>query len=673
MMAEQHAGEGRGQWGSRAGFILAASGSAVGLGNIWKFPYITGENGGGIFVLIYLVCILLVGIPIMMAEIMIGRAAQKQPVAAFHTLQGKRTGWAGIGWLGVVAGFIILSYYIVVAGWAMDYTIKSAANFTGPIEDAAEVAGVEHRTSTTLAEMQETLGKRHAEKSKDRKDAVSAIRAELKPSYWDAHELYEAGLASGGAEDLEQIKSRQEAWRDADAVVLEFVANLVHRVEEANAEAEAAEKDKPADVLKLAGLSALQAEPPAEDVVQKYNEVRAVLFEREDDDFSQKVIAAQELTSRLEAETRKALEEARAHYAQLAAENPAAVRTEAEDLVRREHIFEKVQATFLAVAQDGWMSSFWMVIFMMITVIIVSRGVSKGIERACKLLMPTLLILILVMVVYGVFQPGFGEAISFVFKPDLEKLEASGVLEALGHAFFTLSLGMGAMITYGSYQKSKGGLASQSVTIAGLDTAIALLACLMIFPIIFTYDQDASKGPGLVFMSMPLAFAEMGSGGMLLSIMFFGLLVFAALTSAISLLEVVVSYFIDERGWSRRRAAWTMGGCILAFGMLSAFAADPDFSLSGWKASYNNTDFFTTMDYLASNWMLPLGGLFISIYAGWVMPKKLRNAEVEGLAPALFMGWLISVRFIAPALVIVVLLQKVGILDADELLHGLFH
>ncbi len=348
------------------------------------------------------------------------------------------------------------------------------------------------------------------------------------------------------------------------------------------------------------------------------------------------------------------------------------VRGEAEDAARRGYTRERVEATFGAVAGDGWLSLFWTSIFMVITIVIVAGGIARGIERACLILMPALFILLLVLVVYGMFQRGFGEAVSFVFKPDATKLQPSGVLAALGQAFFSLSLGMGAMITYGSYQKTKQQLVGQSITIAGLDTAVALLACLMIFPIVFSFDQEPASGPGLVFLSMPLAFAEIGKAGMFLSTIFFGLLVFAALTSSISLLEVVASYFIDERKWSRPKAVWLIGGLIFLFSVPSAFANDADFAMTGWAASYG-TDFFSTMDYLATNWMLPLGGFFIAVYAGWVMPQQLRSAELQGLAPAFFAGWLALVRFVAPAMVILILLQSIGILDADELLHGLFH
>ncbi|MFG0330910.1 MAG: sodium-dependent transporter [Phycisphaerales bacterium] len=585
----------RGQWASRAGFILAAAGSAVGLGNLWKFPYITGENGGGLFVLIYLFCILLVGIPIMMAEIMIGRAAQKQPVGAFHELQGRRTGWASVGWLGVITGFVILSYYIVVAGWAMDFTIKSAVNFTQPIHDEAEIEAIAYGASTSLDEMRESLVETRAGRA-SRPRAVT-IRQDAKPSVWIAYDEYRAALAIIGDDAEARERLLVDPLRRA-------------QVEEAEA-----------------------------------------------------------LLERIAEAQRQARADAQVYYADWSEDE---IRREASTERRRAVIFDRIQSAFLDVATDGWTSTFWAAIFMLVTILIVAGGVSSGIERTCRILMPLLFVLILVMVVYGMFKPGFGEAVSFIFKPDITKLQASGVLEALGHAFFTLSLGMGAMITYGSYQRTKEALTSESVTIAGLDTTIALLACLMIFPITFSYGQDPNAGPGLVFMSMPLAFAEIGRGGMLLALLFFGLVVFAALTSSISLLEVVSSYFIDERGWRRPKAVWTLGLTIFAFSIPSAFSLDPNFVMGGWESS-TGKNFFDTMDYMASNWMLPLGGLLISIYAGWVMPKRLRDAELGSLSSGLTMGWLLLVRFVAPALVLVVLAQKVGLLDADEFFHGLFH
>lgn len=584
----------RGKWGSSFGFILAAAGSAVGLGNIWKFPYITGENGGGLFVLIYLACIAVVGLPIMAAEIMIGRAAQKQPVGAFRVLQGKKTAWSGIGWLGVVTGFIILSYYVVVAGWAMDYTLKSVVNFSSSIKEESVLEAKDYRATASDQDMitllAEKEGARHA------KDEATKLRNDAKPSVWADHAIVAATLASveerGGAVEL----AKQRLFEDGE-LKLHY-----ERGEEL-----------------LAEIAALK---------------------------ERSIAAATERISALP---------------------PADLHTAAEDHTRRAEIFKRVKSRFGALATDGWTSTFWAALFMMITILIVAGGISGGIERACKLLMPTLITLILIMVVYGAFQPGFGEAISFVFKPDISKLHAGGVLEALGHAFFTLSLGMGAMITYGSYQASKKGLVSQSVLIVIFDTGIALLACMMMFPILFSYGQEAGAGPGLVFMSMPLAFAEIGAGGMLLSVLFFGLLVFAALTSGISLLEVVCSYFIDEKGWSRRRAAWVIGTIVFLFGLPVAFGDTPGFLLASWKGGFG-LNYFDTVDYLASNWLLPLGGLFVAIYAGWVMPARFRDVEFDGAGPVLVYGWLMLIRFVAPILVIVVLLQKVGILRIQELM-----
>jgi NSS family neurotransmitter:Na+ symporter len=587
--------EQRGRWGTRAGFILAAAGSAVGLGNIWKFPYITGENGGGLFVLIYLFCIGLVGVPIMMAEIMIGRAAQKQPVEAFRTLQGRRTSWASVGWLGVLAGFIILSYYITVAGWAMDYTLKSIANFTTPINEVAQQESTNYRAFASLESMRDTLIGRHT--TKEAKPMVDDIRRSIRPSALKTYARYQEALTTAGRTDLAKSRLLQD-----DEI------------------REAVQAAEPA-MIEIAVV---------EDAVRQEISARYALIPEDE------------------------------------------IRDEAQEYKLREVMAREVGASFNAVATNGWMTAFWALLFMAITITIVARGIASGIERTCRILMPLLLVLILVMVIYGASTEGFAAALDFIFRPDVHKLRPSGVLEALGHAFFTLSLGMGAMITYGSYQTSKRGLAGQSITIAGLDTGIALLACLMIFPIIMTYDQEPAAGPGLVFESMPLAFAELGRTGMLLGIIFFGLVAVAALTSSISLLEVVASYFIDSLGWSRARAAWLLGGAILLFGLPTAFSYDPGFKMQGWAESYP-APFFDTLDYMATNWMLPLGGLLIAIYAGWVMPARLRNAELAGLSPALTTGWLLLVRFVAPALVIIVLIQKVGILDADELLHGMFN
>ena len=585
----------RGQWATRTGFILAASGSAVGLGNIWKFPYITGENGGGLFVIIYLFCIALVGLPILIAEIMIGRAAQAQPIEAFKKLQGGRTGWSMVGWLGVIAGFIILSFYIVVAGWAMDYTLKSIVGFTNNIGDKAQKDAMVYRATESMDQMRAALiqDEAHLELESSKK----AWRRQFSPSTWEMYDDYNTARDAADDESLKQRLLEDPA-----------IAESVEKVESA--------------------LPQLQG-------------------------------------------SQQAIKEAAA--AKINAMDDLQIRDAAETLKRRQLIREDVTTLFLNLLGDGWTSTFWACIFMFTTILIVATGVGGGIERACRILMPLLMACIVALVIYGIFQPGFARAIDFVFSPDPTALEPRGVLEALGHAFFTLSLGMGCMITYGSYQQSKSkGLVSESVTIACLDTAIALLACLMMFPIIFSYGQDPSAGPGLVFMSMPLAFAEMGTLGMLLGIIFFGLLVFAALTSAISLLEVTASYLIDSKNWTRQRAAWTMGGAIFLVGIITAFANSKGFLMSSWLPGYGQT-FFDTMDLLTSNWMLPLGGLFIAIYAGWIMPARIRQAELCDLNGGIAGTWLFLVRFIAPILVVIVLLDKVGLIDVNEISFNLMN
>ncbi|MDP7070957.1 MAG: sodium-dependent transporter [Phycisphaerales bacterium] len=583
----------RTHWGSRLGFILAASGSAVGLGNIWKFPYITGENGGGLFVLIYLVCIAMVGLPILVAEIMIGRAAQAQPVEAFKRLQGGPTAWTAVGWLGIVSGFLILSFYIIVAGWAMDYTLKSVAGFTNPIGERAEEAALVYRATEPIDQMRSTLTTSIAEEPVA--DAIKDWRRRFSPSTANAWDDYQHAMSFSGV--------------DADLLL----------------------------------------EDPV--IAEAVNTVQPEVPDREAAVASARAAASEEV----------------------AAMSDEAVRDAATTLKRRALISGEVTTVFTGLLGDGWTSTFWAGIFMFMAILVVATGVGTGIERTCSTLMPLLMLCIVALVVYGAFQPGFGRAVSFVFTPDPNAVEPRGVLEALGHAFFTLSLGMGAMLTYGSYQRSRsGGLLGESIAIAGLDTAIALLACLMMFPIIFSYGQDPSGGPGLVFMSMPLAFAEMGALGMMLGIVFFGLLVFAALTSAISLLEVVASYLIDARNWTRMRAAWTMGIAIFGFGIITAFANAEGFKMVSWLPGYGQS-FFDTMDLLTSNWMLPLGGLFVALYAGWVMPERIRAAELSDLSGPIAGAWLFLIRFVAPLLVIVVLLDKAGLIDVNELFFNILH
>lgn len=449
----------RAQWGSRLGFILAAAGSAVGLGNIWKFPYITGENGGGLFVLVYLACIALVGMPIMMAEIFIGRETQCSPVGAFRSLSKPRSPWILTGWLGVVTGLFILSFYSIVAGWSMHYVYLSATN------------------------------------------------------------------AFGG-------------------------------------------------------------------------------------------------------------------------KTP-----------------DEIGNTFGEVASSAGINVGWHLAFMALTIIIVIGGIKTGIERASRILMPALFIMLIALLIRASTTEGFPRAFSFVFGFHSEDLTATGVLEALGHAFFTLSLGMGAMITYGSYLKKSDDIVGVSFAVGILDTLVALLACLVLFPIVFTHGMDPGSGPGLVFASMPIAFSQM-AGGAIWAVIFFVLLFFAALTSAISLLEVVASYFIDELGWARWKAATVCGGFIALLGIPSGLANGGAAIFSSKMAEGPiGKDWMTLLDDLTSQWMLPMGGLFIALFVAWRVGDKAREHGFKtGCRFAkLYAGWVILLRYLVPIGVLAVFLNKIGV------------
>jgi NSS family neurotransmitter:Na+ symporter len=438
--------------------VLAAAGSAIGLGNIWKFPYITGRNGGGAFVLVYLACVALVGLPVMVAEILLGRASQKSPVTAFRNLSRPGSPWVLFGLLGVAGSFLLLSYYSVVAGWALYYSWLS---LTGEL--------------------------------------VARGPDGMQP-------LFETLYASGP---------------------LNIGAHLV---------------------------------------------------------------------------------------------------------------------------------------FMGLTILVVLGGVAKGLERWSRILMPALLVMMLILLGRAFMLEGFGRGFEFVFGLHTEQLSGRGVLEALGQAFFTLSLGMGAMITYGSYLRREDDIMSAAITISALDTLIALLAAIVLFPIIFTYGMQPAQGPGLVFITIPIALAQMPGGSFLASV-FFLLLVFAALTSSISMLEVATSYFIDENHWSRAKATLISGAAVAAIGIPSALAGGPGFFGAGMNALVG-ANWFDAADYLVSNWMLPLGGLGISLFTAWRLDDAIRHDHflAGSKLKVFYQAWLALLRFVVPFAIVLVLLHALGIL-----------
>ncbi|MDH3891484.1 MAG: sodium-dependent transporter [candidate division Zixibacteria bacterium] len=436
----------RGNWTGHLGFILAATGSAIGLGNIWKFPYITGDYGGGAFVLVYLICVVIVGLPLMVAELIVGRRTQENPVGAFQRLHKTGSVWQATGWLGVASGFLILSFYSIVAGWALAYIFKAIGGFAG--------------------------------------------------------------------------------------------------------------------------------------------------------------------TS------------------------------------------EQIQAEFGTLVTSPGQSIFWHSLFMLMCVGIVIGGVKRGIERWSKILMPTLFAILLGLMFYGLFFTNGGmQALNFLFKPDFSKLTAEGVLSALGHAFFTLSLGMGCMITYGSYMKRGTSLTRDAIAVSLLDTLVALVAGVAIFSMVFHYGMEPGQSVGLIFKTLPVLFADIGPW---ISVPFFVLLTFAAVTSGISLLEVVVSYFVDERKWSRISATLVMGASIWLVGVCSA--------MSSWTVPFTDgRGWFDFFDVLTTNYMLPIGGFLTCLFVAYVM-KDADRADEFGSRGTLYMGLRFFLKYITPIAVFVVILHGLELL-----------
>ena len=427
-----------GAWIGKWTFILAATGSAVGLGNIWGFPYKAGTNGGGAFVLIYLGCILIIGIPIMISEIIIGRKAGNSPINAMKNvaLESKSSSsWQIVGWSGIFAGILILSFYSVIAGICLNYIFISATS-------------------------------------------------------------------SSALSSTDQFSN-----------VISSPVNLI----------------------------------------------------------------------------------------------------------------------------------FWHTLFIVMTALIVSAGIKDGIGRMVKILMPMLGFLMIFMVVYSMINGDFAKAISFLFAPDFSNVTSDTLLQAMGQAFFSLSLGMGSIMAYGAYMPKDQQVVSSSFTVASLDTLIAMLAGLAIFPIIFAFNLEPNSGPGLVFVSMLSAFNQM-QFGQFIGPLFFILLSVAALSSSISLLEPGVAYLSEEGILSRKRSAqiisffiWILGiGSALSFSVWSDVDIIPD------------KNFLDSMDFIANQILLPLGGMFIAIFVGWFMKESLIKDEIGQTNNVLYLMWRFFVKFIAP-------------------------
>lgn len=444
-------------WSSKTGFILAAVGSAVGLGNIWKFPYMVGESGGAAFVLIYLACVFIIGLPLLSSEWLLGRKGQQNPMNSLKTvaIENKRSkNWAVVGLIGIVVAWLILSFYSVIGGWSLAYIFESAIG------------------------------------------SFSDISAKNSGTLFDG-----------------------------------FLSN-------------------------------------------------------------------------------------------------------------------------------AWAIVAWHTLFMILVMIIVARGVAKGLERAAKIMMPTLVILLLILVFYGAGTKGFSSAINFLFAPDWSKLTPDIILAALGHAFFTLSLGMGIMLAYGSYLDKSVNIVRSAGVVVVLDTVIALIAGIAIFPVVFSHSElSASAGPGLIFQTLPVAFGSLPFGS-LFATLFFIMLSFAALTSAISLLEPVVELLQEKAKMNRKVATLVAMGSVWFLGLGSAFSVN----IWGGFHLLGDMNIFDSLDYITSKFMMPIAGFLAIVFVGWFMNKEDVRKELE-MDIYDFSLWNMLLKYVAPISIAIIFLAGIfGIL-----------
>jgi NSS family neurotransmitter:Na+ symporter len=328
---------------------------------------------------------------------------------------------------------------------------------------------------------------------------------------------------------------------------------------------------------------------------------------------------------------------------------------------------QEITEKFDILASSGDITLFWHFIFTALTVAVVYPGIRHGVEYWSKIMTSALLVLLVGLACYSTTLDGFWDAVDFLLYPDYAEFKPSAALEALGLSFFTLSLGQGVMLTYGSYMRRTEDIPRTSIIIALMIVAISLLAGLMIFPIIFTFGFAPQGGPGLVFKTLPVLFAKL-RGSLVISTAFFTLFVFTALTSAIALLEVVVANFMDLLGWSRKKSVLIAGGAVFVFGIPSALSSS-EYFFANWARLYGK-NFFSTIDNIVSSWLLPIGGLMIAIYTGWVFEKEMSREEFQSgtVFRWLWRPWRFFIRWVAPAAIGIIMLQKAGLIDVDLLL-----
>jgi NSS family neurotransmitter:Na+ symporter len=451
--------EKRANFGSKLGVILASAGSAVGLGNIWRFPYETGENGGAAFIIIYLGCVLLMGIPIMVAEFLIGRRSRSNTAGAYQRL-APGTPWKWVGRMGVLAGFLILSYYTVVAGWTLEFIYEAATN-------------------------------------------------------------------------------------------------------------------------SFAGKSA-----------------------------------------------------------------------------------EGFIASFDSFVANPWRPLIWLIVFMLMTHYIIVKGVEKGIEKSAKIMMPALFILLIILAICSISLPGSSAGINFLFKPDFSQVNSKAFLSAMGQAFFSLSLGMGCLCTYASYFKNDTPLPKVALNVATIDTLVAILAGIIIFPAAFSVGIKPDAGPSLLFITLPNVFQQaFGSIPLLaitLSIMFYVLLAVAALTSTISLHEVVTAYLHEEFKMTRKKAACIVTTSCIVLGVFCSLSLGigKEYTLFGMTL-------FDLFDYVTAKLMMPIGGFLIAIFTGWYLDKKIVWEEITNqgkLKPIVFKTLVFLLKYFSPIAILLIFIHELGLL-----------
>ncbi|MCC5870188.1 MAG: sodium-dependent transporter, partial [Gammaproteobacteria bacterium] len=316
---------------------------------------------------------------------------------------------------------------------------------------------------------------------------------------------------------------------------------------------------------------------------------------------------------------------------------------------------EQISGGFERLLGNWTVIGFWHTVFMIMTVVVVARGVEKGLERAVRILVPALLAILLILLIYAINSGGFGEGVRFLFTPDFSQLTGTSILMALGQAFFTLSVGMGGIMAYGAYLPEDTSIGGTAVTVVLADTSIAMLAGLVIFPIVFANGLDTAQGPGLVFVTLPLAFGGM-TGGLIFGTLFFILLTFAAWTSAISLIEPTVAWMVERLGLTRALAASLVGGGIWLLGLGSVLSFN---LLSGF--TFGAGTIFDNADFLASNVLLPLGALFITVFAGWIVSRNSTSSELALAGEGRYRLWRFLARYVAPVAVIAVFLNAIGL------------